>query len=448
MPLTPQQKKVALAKVDEFKPHEIYDYIRNGDVTFEEFRATGTFLASKQREVRELIEKGYRQDDTDFQTACEMNTVDAFFNYLKQYPTGRNRGKAETKIGTILQMEIDKEKILKDIQHNPNKYTYIDIQNYIKKGQFIWEDLSGRFPPEIIERLKDYHPSYINTMGNTPDKIEEGYTEVYFWGIPSSGKTCALAAILSTAGDKGMIQQEAGTGYGYMTDLMNIFHTPIGMLPESGTRFDETQYLPFILNKKKSREKGARKIALIELSGEIFECFDNVNASRAFKTPDHQRTFNVISKYLKSPNRKIHFFFIDYSDDGSLIKGRSQHNYLNAASLYFKNNKIFDKSTDAIYIVTTKSDYMPSGCNRTNEAKDFLNKNFLQFINGLKNICKKYSINGGELLVEPFSLGNVYFQRICRKDEASSMQILNILLDRVPLTKEGWWNRIKGELNS
>ena len=447
MPLTQQQKKSVLANVDSLSAQQIYDYIREGDVTFPELRSEGNFDATKQKQVKQLIERGYEQDDTDYQNACNQNTVVAYNNYLTRYPKGRSVTKALAATVRLQQMAVKKQSVLNHIHRFPNDYTFADIQNYISQGQISWEDLDSRFPRDIMERLKDYNPFFIETMGTTPIGIEAGYTEVYFWGIPSSGKTCALAAILSTAGERGMIQQEAGTGFGYMTDLMNIFVSSIGMLPESGTRFDETQYLPFSLYKK-SKEKGARKIALIELSGEIFECFDTINANRSFRTPDHQRTFNVLYKYLKGPNRKIHFFFIDYSDDGSLNeKGRTQLNYLNAASLYFKNNKIFDKSTDAIYIITTKSDYMPPG-NRTKIAIDYLNNHFLQFVTGLKSICKKYSINGGELTVLPFSLGDVFFQRICRKDEASAIQILNILIERVSVTKEGWFSRLLKRLNS
>ncbi|MBK8369780.1 MAG: hypothetical protein IPL20_00080 [Saprospiraceae bacterium] len=77
-----------------------------------------------------------------------------------------------------------------------------------------------------------------------------------------------------------------------------------------------------------------------------------------------------MNNFLKSNNRKVHFFFIDYDrenrpdDDG--IK---QSDYLAAASTYFKNNAVFGKSTDAIF-------------------------NYLAFINTLKDNCKKYSING------------------------------------------------------
>ena len=60
------------------------------------------------------------------------------------------------------------------------------------------------------------------------DKINKLSTEIYFWGIPSSGKSCALGAILSVAGNgrvaKSMSQDNDCQGYGYMTRLAALFN--------------------------------------------------------------------------------------------------------------------------------------------------------------------------------------------------------------------------------
>lgn len=40
---------------------------------------------------------------------------------------------------------------------------------------------------------------YDNVESSLPDSIPDEFTEVYFWGIPASGKTCALGGILSAA---------------------------------------------------------------------------------------------------------------------------------------------------------------------------------------------------------------------------------------------------------
>ena len=109
----------------------------------------------------------------------------------------------------------------------------------------------------------------------------------------------------------------------------------------------------------------------------------------------------------------------------------------------FKNNRIFGKSTDAIFVVLTKSDLLrdeTGNCityeKRVEYAKKYLNENnYKSLINTLKDICKKESINAGVLTVEPFSLGEVYFQQICDFDGRSASAIVEILMDRVPASR-------------
>ena len=156
-----------------------------------------------------------------------------------------------------------------------------------------------------------------------------------------------------------------------------------------------------------------------------------------------------MNNFLSSNNRKIHFFFIDYDrenrPDGN---GLTQSNYLEAASTYFNNNKVFGNSTDAIYVVLTKSDLLidengnkVNNENRLEYAKRHLNsENYISFINTLKTICKKHSINAGKLTVEPFSLGKVYFQDICNFDGSTADNIVQILMDRIPVSRKSFFD--------
>jgi hypothetical protein len=152
-----------------------------------------------------------------------------------------------------------------------------------------------------------------------------------------------------------------------------------------------------------------------------------------------------VNNFLKSNNRKIHFFFIDYAKENRPDKvGKKQSDYLAGASTYFQNNDVFNKSTDAIYIVLTKSDLMQDKdgnaisdyTQRVEFAKTYLSNNYMSFINTLKDSCKKFSINGGKFEVEPFSLGKVYFNDICNFDGTAAEKIVEILMERIPGTKK------------
>ena len=148
----------------------------------------------------------------------------------------------------------------------------------------------------------------------------------------------------------------------------------------------------------------------------------------------HDDTFKTLKSYLMSDNRKMHFFFIDYDKSNEMDdEGYTQSDYLNAAATFFRQNKVFGKTTDAIYIVLTKTDLMPCDpAERQEQAVQHLHdQNFMSFVNVLKDNCKTYSINGGRLIVEPFSLGSVYFRNICEFEGRTAEKLMNILIERI-----------------
>jgi hypothetical protein len=166
-----------------------------------------------------------------------------------------------------------------------------------------------------------------------------------------------------------------------------------------------------------------------------------------FPTVSHENAFNSLNVFLKSNNRKVHFFFIDYDKENRPDKdGLKQSDYLNAASTYFQNYQVFGNTTDAIFVVLTKSDLLLDEDGNSvpkNKILEYTKKyldqnNYLAFINTLKNSCQKYGINGGKLTVEPFSLGKVYFKKICDFDSSSASKIVEILMKRIPGTKSSF----------
>ena len=238
-----------------------------------------------------------------------------------------------------------------------------------------------------------------------------------------------------------------GEGFFYATQLKNIFSDDgiaNDYLPPPSP-LETTQYLPFTL--KYPNETFSRSVSLIELSGEIFKCFFWNNNEIEFPTEVHVKTFNSLNSFLSSKNKKIHFFFIDYSRENKPdVKGIKPGDYLAAASTYLNDNNIFNKTTDAIYVVLTKSDLLADDNGnkipeekRVEYAKKHLNDDkYSSFINTLKTNCKKHSINGGKLTVEPFSLGEVYFQDICNFEGSSADKIVQILMDRIPVSRKSF----------
>jgi len=433
-------KKYILQHTDELTAEQLFHAITENIVTRSEIINSGNLDATKRKAIDALQKLSDSEDDSFWNSAC--STEHGCNGYINKYPEGRHVSEARQKIENfeiLRKQENDqRSRIVEKLRNNPNSFTPLMLRQHLNNLDITTDDLlNAQIPIEIINRLDNIVTPQLQ-LGQTPDSIPDGYTEVYFWGIPGSGKTCALAAVLSTANRMGYLEIAQGPGFDYMVRLKNVFSNQVSYLP-GPSPVDTTQYLPFTL--KKADERYSRSVSLIELSGEIFQCFLLKNASRPLPSPQHTETFNSLIRFLDGENRKIHFFFIDYDVENKPdADGYCQSDYLNAAATFFndKENNLFSKNTDAIYIVITKSDLMPcEKGKRVDELSEYLkNNNFASFVNSLRTKCRDNSINAGRVLATPFALGKVYFQQMCDFDPETSRNIIDILMRRIATKKE------------
>src|SRR5690606_8867720 len=197
------------------------------------------------------------------------------------------------------------------------------------------------------------------------ENLSDEIVDVFFWGIPSSGKTCSLAAILYTMDKEyniSTVEMDKNFGTRYRNNLTNIFKSNqgTGYLPNRTAR-DRTQYMPFRL-KRKGKNEGYRKLSFFELSGEVFRYFyELAHNTKIMSDSDREevlKAFETVKLILNNNSRKIHLFFIDYSRGDNVDKyGLTQKDYLAAAKTYFANHKnILKDKTDALYVIVTKAD--------------------------------------------------------------------------------------------
>ncbi len=435
--------KEIVNRLEDFSAVDILNYLSEKNISFEVFSDTvknvgGWDSAEKRKNVQALL----KQKDNDiYKSALAKNTVEAYRNYLSMYRTGNHSAEAQAKIQSLVEEDIiivqqkeQREKMLREIKEDINEYTPDEIIE--KLSSEVLDNLCYELSIDV-QLIKNYKepPLKFNDIPQNENDVPEGYTDVFFWGIPSSGKTCALSAIFSTIKkDFSMEAPDCEKKFGatYRDSLVNIFNKDCGYLP-GRTNQDRTQYMPFLFYKRGERNK--RKISFFELSGEVFKYFYEVANGVAiiddYTRDDIEKSFQTLKLLLNSDNQKIHFFFIDFNqetkhtiDDNNL----TQSNYLEAAATYFRDHKeIFKKRTDAVYVVVTKSDEI-KGNNRTEIAKSFLDDNFGSFMDVLKNQCK---VNDIEFKVKIFSIGSVYFKKICKIDRSYSTAIINDLLERV-----------------
>lgn len=455
------EKDYYFDNIEGLESSEIAQVIKDGIVNFEELQSTGLFSADKQREVRYLLNnvEELSKEEQDYRQ-LNIKNIDDVENFLLRYPNTNYRidlEKSLKELKTELRKkevkgsrneEFEKKSFYHEVLRNPTKFTVTQIKTRLDENQI--RELSNDLGYNSHLILNYNPPSLIyGPIPTNDENIPLGFTDNYFWGIPSSGKTCALASIFYTMNNKyNITDADIAIQYGtaYRRGLVNVFekHNGVigGTLPP-GTAEDLTQYMPFKLTEKGG--KRYRNTSFFELSGEVFKSFYekayNVEIINHDKKADINKAFQTLELLLKNKNKKNHFFFIDYEVQlkRDTSTGLTQVDYLDAATTYFNSNKnMFNKDTNSVYIIVTKADLI-EGENKTQIAKKFLNNKFGNFIDTIKKICEKNSI---KFEVKLFSIGEVQFREIGILDMKYSESIVDELLKINPVTKK-WWHFLR-----
>lgn len=294
--------------------------------------------------------------------------------------------------------------------------------------------ISVGVPEDVFDKMEE-EKEYFDSYNDPLYEVQNQSTEVYFWGIPSSGKSCVLAAIINVANNSdqwGVFEALDCQGYGYMDDLRNIFEADeSSYLPES-TALTAFYEMAFELTDNVGNK---HPITCIDMAGELMACMHKDKAQKELSEEAHNmlQTMRNVLMNPSNSNRKIHVFVVEYNDYVRKYDGKNQDTYLTGAVDYLKDIGIFQKDTDAIFLMVTKWDKSPD--QSVDAMKEYLKKRYNGLLKHLRAICKDCEINNGELELLPFSLGKVYFQNICIFDAKPAENMVRILLERSAVSK-------------
>ena len=350
-----KSKQFYLENVSSLDIVDIATAISDGYVSFEELQETGEFNALKQREVRKVLSAG-EQEIKDFQAATDIEQLDKF---LRDYPNSRRKEIVITKINELKEkIAAEQTQKLQEYIDNPN-LLYIEDNPIDKLGEKNVKELCSHYGIDF-KIVQNFRYAQLNANHNDiprrKSEIPDGFTDVYFWGTSTSGKTCALAAILSTMEERYNIIDPLGItmGTSYRNDLIRVFRNRDVACVPNRTPEESTQYMPFKF--KKRNKKGYKNVSFFELSGELFKIFYEVITGVRKLNDDEKgekvlEAFETVKLLVASSNPKLHFFFIDYEAEKSrdeLNQDITQAEYLTAATTYFRNhNKIFSHKSRA-----------------------------------------------------------------------------------------------------
>lgn len=418
--------------------YEIAEALINNEVSLDQLKSVPTF-AAKDNLVEERV--------WDI-----MSHNNAFHRYLELYPNGRHAEEAKKHInewdypiqGIPDRHWFEKRRVIDALADDRNAYSL----DYLKSMEFfpndfvgVLRDSKGQVRNEVLKSWEK-EPCHF-TMDKMPESITTGTTEVYFWGIPSTGHTCLIAAILNAAKRKGVYYPRSEEGVNYMNKLASVFDddsTAPAIPLLNSTAVEGIQCLPLSLVEYRGKKQVEHRLSVVENSGEIFECFSAIVENKPLKTENHAVTFKQLIDFLQSKvNPKYHFFIVDAKPG---LDNRLQR-YLEDAMRYFEQSKIFNRTTQGISIIVTKCDELsPDSREWSRLATEYVGNCYLSFANRLKQHVRRLGINDGRLEVIPFSIGEVFLKSLCLFNPEPAERMVKMLMDCSPAHTD-WLTRIR-----
>lgn len=390
-----------------------------------------------QEEIKTIL-NNFR-DDQDWSHAQNLNTTDAYKEYIKFHRYGRHSKEAQD----IIDSRSMHDNIIDGLRDNKNSFSAEDIQRYVAERTVteseISEILGDRWVSEIMAYTRpDDLPIY-----NYPTSLQKGRTEVYFWGTPASGKTCTLGAVFSRAYSKGLMRIRGGA-VEYLDALKNIFKKGhVNKLPNSTSNTCIYNMAVDIKDEK------ARKhpVTMIDLAGEIFKCIYYDSLGQLNNDDERKRILDTTFNYLKDKkNKKIMFFVVEYNGHDRQWNDNTHLNmsdYLNQCAEYLNDKKIISSSVNGIYVLVTKCDMMPCTYQeQAVKAKEYVEENFFGFWQTLKDICSRSGVR--DLKVLPFSIGNVVAKQLCEFDGRYAKLVLDRITEKSDSTGNSLWDFLMG----
>jgi len=188
---------------------------RNTIADYEEYRLQHP--GKHEAEIRAAIND--LNDDKDWNNACVINDSYAYRQYLTQHPNGKHEQEARSR----MQAYAGRDEFIKNLQNDRNAYYVKEIQEKVRNGVAQFDDVANILGREEANAIQAFDEMPDLPISIPPEALQGDSTEVYFWGTPSSGKTCALGSIISSAKSKGILETMQCSGLDYMTRLSNIF---------------------------------------------------------------------------------------------------------------------------------------------------------------------------------------------------------------------------------
>lgn len=480
-------------RVNAYTIEELADMVEGGVVTKDEIHSCGLAAPKRPQLDAELSRRKQviNDDDEMWAIAIRIDTIPTYEAYLSCYdkcpPQYRGKHVAEAKIAIQeLRKKIAeiRERLFDLMRNKPTvfknssmEYLFNGVPNFneamevaLRKGgedeavisflkyglKISYQDLlDNDVIPSSISKDSLIASDYTLIQTNMEQLNyfpTERRTDVYFIGVPRSGKSSVMAALCSAMHKTGCAEYQPHFNKDKKDNVRDYYQSLIrstkkGKYPVS-TEKDSLCFIKLLLKSKKKESP----LTFVELGGEAFR--SAVNSGMKGKAAWEGLSAGTC---LDSKNPKLMFFIIDYSTIFDQDKRLEQDEILNTMLTVLTTDGPSGDGTkgctmskvQTVAIIVTKSDMMEAHDydEQVDQAEEFINEHFAAFKKTLAGICKKYGINrqvNYNLYVTPFSTGRMYVGNTYEFDPADADALVDFISDGIEGNGTGVLGRIFG----
>lgn len=373
----------------------------------------------------------------DWANIQRSSKIEDYMEFINLHPASQLRSRAEEKVDEL------KNPLLNDIRLRPYAYSREDMGKYILSGILTRENLVGRgiMSQRSYQHIIDYPHIQMENEGLLPYCEDvpfdsAGNTDVFFFGVPGSGKSCVLGALLSLDGKYGFSFDPAGLGGAglYGAELQ---HFVMNSLLPPGTSHNA---YPQLINASISRRnnKGTEEthyLSIIDMPGEKTASFASMDPD----TINFEELGEGAASLFNNDNQKMLFFVIDPLSLGKVdlskyMSSITQVNVLNRVSSLLEKSPDLMKKVISIHIILTKSDTIGGEINEERLSEIFRNQNYDSVLDKLNRLCRKYHVNARQnedysVHVTPFCLGKFEPGETYVFNSESAKSLLQVILN-------------------
>lgn len=429
-----------LMRLNEF----IQKYATNPTNTAQQYMQKATELMERLRDAE--------QARVDWIDAKQKDTILDYSCFLKAHPYCEYREEAEQRIQSM------KGDLLNDMKRSPFKYHREEMFGYISTNTLTMHELVDescvltdrgyshikRFPT-LKHEQRDLPVSHLENPCS-----QNGNTDVFFFGVSGSGKTCVLSGLMSLTGQLGFKFDPKGPGGGgsYAIELRN--YARHSMLPPA----TDQKYIQVIDAQINNENGSLSNISFIEMSGEKTAQFAAINNPTSLDDLGQGA-----AGLLSNDNRKLIFFVIDPTNQKNIQMGQDSHQFvmqsdvLDCVSSLLSKNPLLMKKVCGIHIILTKSDTLGDYVDQTVVQNMLNEQGYAAVLSSIKDLCQKYDINkqtGFQVGLYPFCVGRFMPGDVYTFDETDSLKILRVVQKNVGSVRRtgGFFDSLRDFFNS